>query len=229
MGAMAEKDISVRKYQPADRDRIRELCCLTGFLGTPIDPVFEDREVFADYLTSYYTDAEPECAFVVVKDGTVEGYLIGARFPHKQHAWERRLLPSLAWKVARRYGSYNTATRNYIRWILLRSWREVPESPKGMPHFHFNVLEGARSLLGTRDLVNQFFSHLAACGETSVFGQVVTFGNRRGARMFERYGFEVVNRAEITKYRALHHEPVYLCTIVRDLRGYTSLEGRTAS
>jgi len=29
--------------EKTDRDAVRRLCCQTGFLGTPIDPVYEDR------------------------------------------------------------------------------------------------------------------------------------------------------------------------------------------
>jgi hypothetical protein len=46
---------------------------------------------------------------------------------------------------------------------------------------------------------------------------MVVFEDRRSARMFERYGFKVLNRAEISKYRDLHPEPVYLCTVMKDL------------
>ncbi len=46
---------------------------------------------------------------------------------------------------------------------------------------------------------------------------MVTFESRRGAKMFERYGFKVVNRSEISKYRRLHPKPVYLCTVIKDL------------
>jgi hypothetical protein len=49
----------IRLYRPSDRDAVRRLCCETGYLGKAIDPVFEDRELFADYLTSFYTDWEP--------------------------------------------------------------------------------------------------------------------------------------------------------------------------
>ena len=47
----------VRAYRPEDRAVIRRICADTGFLGKPIDPVFEDRELFADFLTAPYTDA----------------------------------------------------------------------------------------------------------------------------------------------------------------------------
>ena len=79
-------DTIIRNYQSRDRAAVRRLCCETGFLGKPIDPVFEDRELFADYLTAYYTDVEPEAAFVLEQGGTVKGYLLGSRRPLR-HQW----------------------------------------------------------------------------------------------------------------------------------------------
>ena len=81
------KHIEIRKYQSADRAQVRELCCATGFLGKPIDPVFEDRELFADYLTAYYTDWEAESAFVLLVNGEIRGYLLGSRRPFRQQCY----------------------------------------------------------------------------------------------------------------------------------------------
>src|SRR5436189_6194862 len=72
---------SIRSYQASDRGAVRKLCCETGFLGDPIDPVFQDRELFADFLTTYYTDHEPESSFVLEIDGEIRGYLLGSRKP----------------------------------------------------------------------------------------------------------------------------------------------------
>src|SRR6266566_7281304 len=81
------RDFQVRRYRPSDRDSIRALCCETGFLGKAIDPVFEDRDLFADFFTDYYLRYEPDSAFVVVKDNIVQGYLLGSRHPwrHQIH------------------------------------------------------------------------------------------------------------------------------------------------
>jgi hypothetical protein len=76
--ALEAKDFQVRRYRPSDRDSVRALCCETGFLGNAIDPVFEDRELFADFLTDYYLRHEPDSAFVVTKNDIVQGYLLGA-------------------------------------------------------------------------------------------------------------------------------------------------------
>ena len=85
----------IRPYRAEDRPVLRAICADTGFLGKPIDPVFEDRELFADYLTSYYTDREPESSFVCELDGEVKGYVMGSRFPKKKDAYEKRMLPRL--------------------------------------------------------------------------------------------------------------------------------------
>src|SRR5438445_597293 len=78
---MPDEQPTIRPYRASDRDAVRRLCCETGFLGKPIDPVFADRELFADFLTGYYTDWEPESAFVLETGGEVKGYLLGSRKP----------------------------------------------------------------------------------------------------------------------------------------------------
>src|SRR5437660_8765481 len=71
----------IRGCRKSDREAVRKLCCNTGFLGEPIDPVYEDRELFADFLTTYYTDHEPESCFLLEVDGEISGYLLGSRKP----------------------------------------------------------------------------------------------------------------------------------------------------
>lgn len=213
---MSEQTV-IRPYQISDRETVRRLCCETGYLGQAIDPVFEDRELFADYLTSFYTDWEPESTFLVVHEGRVKGYLMGSRrtFLHQVHSFFLNF--SLLARGAFRYPRYNAASKAFVRWILLNAWREVPAAPRRMPHFHFNMLPEAQGFGTARELLVQFLQHLRAHGEKMVFGQVVTFEERRGARIFERFGFRVVEKKEITKYRAHRDEPVYLCTVIKSL------------
>ena len=207
----------VRKFDTRDRDAVRFLCCETGFLGKPVDPVFEDRELFADYLTSYYTDVEPESCFVMEQNGRVVGYLLGSRRPFRQqiHSFVQNILLFL--RGMSRYPSYNRATRDFIGWILRNSWREVPAAPRRTAHFHFNVLPEAQGLAGTSVMMNAYFDYLREKGEKAVFGQMVTFESRRGAKVLERYGFRVVEKREITKWRDKHPEPVYLTTVIKQL------------
>ena len=226
IGAPVTPPFLIRKYTSADRAAVRWLCCETGFLGRAIDPIFEDRDLFADFLTNYYLDKEPESAFVVEIDGEVRGYLLGCRYPLRNQ-WHNFLQNiSLFFVMLARYPRYRPASRRFAHWILLNAWREVPAAPRRTAHFHVNLLPDVRGMLGTRALMEAYFLYLHECGEKRVYGQMVSFGNRRGEKTFERYGFNVLNRAEITKYRRLHPEPVYLCTVVKDLATFTGFRGR---
>lgn len=222
-----ETDLHIRFYQPSDRERVRQICCDTGFLGKPIDPVFQDRELFADYLTSYYTDVEPESAVVLESGGEVKGYILGSRHPARQEAYDSRNNIRLFLRgITRYFTSYNGASRRYVRWILTKGWREVPHKPESMAHFHINLLAPYRTVRGTHDLIEFFLDYLHKAGEPAVYGQVVTFEKRRGERMFARYGFNLKDCVEVTKYRHLVTDPVYLFTVVKDLRANPKLYGK---
>jgi len=217
----------VRKYRPEDREAVRRICCDTGLLGRPIDPVFQDRELFADYLTSYYTDAEPESSFVLELNGRVSGYLLGSRQHARRQKFEQRLLLNITMKGFWRLLShrYNKATRRYIWWLLFCGWREVPEAPRNVPHFHINLLPEARSVSDTYRLIQSYLNYLVECGETKVYGQMVVQEGKRSVRMFARYGWSVLNSSEITKYREHQSKPVYLYTVTKDLSLNPNLYG----
>ena len=211
------RNVSIRRYEARDRPLVRHLCCETGFLGKAIDPVFEDRELFADYLTRYYTDIEPESSFVLEQNGVVKGYLLGSYRPFRQQLFNFFNNLALFSRGMGKYPFYNRATRDFIGWILRNSWREVPVTPRRCAHFHFNVLPEAQGLAHVTKLMNSYLDHIRCKGVRQVYGQVVTFESRRGAKVFERYGFQVVERKEITKYRNSHPEPVYLTTVLKQL------------
>jgi hypothetical protein len=217
----------IRPYRPEDRAALRAICADTGFLGQPIDPVFEDRELFADYLTSYYTDVEPESTFVCELNGEVKGYLMGSRFPKRKARFEARMLPGLAFRGLWRYFTrpYNAASRQYVRWILTKARKENPFTPPDIPHFHFNIRPEARSVGATVELVDTFLRYLYERGDKQVYAQVVSYESRRGNRMFARYGFRVIDEREVTKYRDYYPKKIYLFTILKDLTLNAKLYG----
>src|SRR6201997_1160839 len=211
------KAFSIRSYRSSDREAVRRLRCKTGFLGEPIDPVYEDRQLFADFLTTYYTDHEPQSSFVLEVNGEIRGYLLGCRRPLLNQLYSFWQNVSLFIKALTRYFRYNDRSRRFIRWTVMHGWREVPAAPRRVPHFHINLLPDARKMSTTRALISAYLSYLYRSGEKRVYGQTVTFDSRRGEKMFERYGFNVLNRAEITKYKAFYPESVYLSTVIKNL------------
>src|SRR5437870_9756007 len=72
------RDVVVRPYVHEDRAAVRHICFQTGYMGEPADFMWRDRESWADMFSGYYTDVEPDSAFVVEIDGSVSGYLLGA-------------------------------------------------------------------------------------------------------------------------------------------------------
>jgi L-amino acid N-acyltransferase YncA len=211
------RDFQVRKYCASDRDSVRALCCETGFLGSAIDPVFEDRGLFADFLTDYYLQHEPDSAFVLTKGDSLQGYILGSRHPLR-HQFQS-LFQNFVYggKIIRRYFGYRPESRQYIHWLISKAWREVPAAPRTIGHFHINLLPGAKSIQVTRQLLETYLRHQHDHGVKQVHAQIVTFDGRRGFRLFERYGFKVLNQSEITKYRRFTNRTVYLCTIVKNL------------
>lgn len=218
-----DRQFEIRSYRPADRARVRELCCATGFLGNPIDPIFEDRELFADYLTAYYTDWEPESAFVLLVNGEIRGYLLGSRRPWRQQLYNLYNNLALGVRGIFRYPGYSAASKKFVSWIFKQAWREVPAPPRCNAHFHINLLADARQVATTRALMDDYLRYLHKKGEKAVYGQMVVFEDRRSTKMFERYGFRVLNKAQITKYQDLHPEPVYLCTVIKNLEENSQL------
>lgn len=225
----AERAYTIRSYRSSDRAAVRELCCRTGFLGEPIDPVYQDRELFADFLTTYYTDHEPESSFVIEIEGVLKGYLLGSRKPllNQLYSFQQNLV--LFVRALLRYPRYNARSRRFIRWMMMNGWREVPAAPARTPHFHINLLPEARKISTTRALMSAYLGYLYRSGEKRVYGQIVTFESRRGEKMFERYGFRVMNRSEITKYRAYFPESVYLSTVIKNLETADPLSAYTKS
>jgi hypothetical protein len=228
MPVTAKPKITVRGYLPSDREVVRRICADTGFLGNPIDPVFEDRELFVDYLSGYYLRVEPDAALVCLVDGEVRGYLMGCRRPLLRQAYH---VFSNAWvavtaiyRCFRR--PYGPASRAFLRWVALNGWREVPAAPHRTPHFHINLLADARSMKSTRLLIQSFLELLHRRGHRRVYGQMVTYESRRTRELFERYGFEVMDRVEVTKYRHSFPGRVFLSTVVKDLSAGPALEAR---
>lgn len=218
---------AVRFYRKEDRPALRKICADTGFLGSPIDPVFEDRDLFADYLTGYYLTLEPESTVVLEVEGEVAGYVMASTQPGLHAAYEKAMLPVLAAKGLWRYVTrpYRPATRAYIKWILTRGGKETPQAPENMAHFHFNVLPEARKVAHTRGMVDLLFGELARRGVPAIYAQMVAYEKRRGDRMFERYGFKRTSECEVTKYRPFTDQRIYLFTIVKDLRANAVLYG----
>src|SRR5947209_7229733 len=122
-----EDDVRIRGYLESDRPAIRRLCCDTGFLGNPIDAVFQDRESFADLFTSPYLDHEPNWALVAEAKGRVVGYLLGSVRSHFDFTLMRNGFPvasRMLWKLLAGRYAHHPRTKRFVRWVLTAGYLE---------------------------------------------------------------------------------------------------------
>ena len=224
----AGMDFGIRKYKSEDRKSVRNLCCDTGFLGNPIDPVFGDRDLFADIHTKYYLEKEPESAFIAECRGSVVGYILGCKNSRDfQRYFILRTVPVTVFKLVWRYFTrYNQKERRYARWLLFRSLRETPRIPKDSAHLHIDLKKGYRSKDTGRRLIEEFFNYLRENKVKRVYGGVFSFEKRRKPHLFERVlqrigsegkNFKIYDKKETTVWRDLIKGKAYFLRIVRDL------------
>jgi ribosomal protein S18 acetylase RimI-like enzyme len=187
--------IKIRAYQPSDREAVRSICCETGYLGAPVEPIYADRPSFADLITSYYTDVEPESALVVDVDGKVVGYLLGCLDSRKAWSAERIALRHVFTRgVCFRPGTAGFYWRSLydgtVDVVRGATQRPEPDLTKWPGHTHFSVLPEARSLPVVPGLFRQFFKLARERGCHAVHGEVFV-ENERAMAMHKALGFSM--------------------------------------
>jgi ribosomal protein S18 acetylase RimI-like enzyme len=188
-------ELVVRPYEPTDRERVRAVCFETGYLGDPVAWLWRDAESFADMFSGYYTDAEPESAWVVEADGVVSGYLLGA--VDARRAWDPGAVAGrhvLRRGIAFRPGTAGVIWRTVADGIAdVATRRADPRTigfsdPDYPAHLHIDLMPAARGGGAGRRLIAAWFERLADLGVTGC--HLETFAENTGAvAFFEAVGF----------------------------------------
>jgi ribosomal protein S18 acetylase RimI-like enzyme len=194
----AENDaVQIRPYEPRDRGAVRAICCDTADRGEPVENFFPDREVFADLLTAYYTDYEPESGWVGDRGGEVVGYLTGC-------VDTRRFIRVMAFSIAPRilikgirrevlkYPQGKQFIRSNLR-LWLRGSKKSISFDEYPSHLHINLKSGARARGLGCDLVTRFLVQAKAAGSCGVHANVREDSDR-ARKFFENLGFQAVGR-----------------------------------
>jgi hypothetical protein len=175
--------VLIRKFQPADRERIREICQATALRGKNVKMFFEDGEIVSRLFADYYLDYEPDSCFVADVDGRVLGYALACKDTKKfMRVAASRIVPRvigrILWKiVTAQYRSKQTYKT--LWWVLTRSWREIPSaSIDDYPaHIHVSVdpelaeMKLAVMKLGMR-LGQTVIEHLRQAGVRGIHGSI---------------------------------------------------------
>ncbi|MBI5116757.1 GNAT family N-acetyltransferase [Candidatus Poribacteria bacterium] len=210
----------IRKYRPEDREAVRRICYDTGLMGDPIDLYFGCYELFADYWMNYYTDCEPESAFVAELDGRVIGYLVGCLDTSRQEAIQktavlpriRKKLFTLGYKIDRRFFKFMW---RYVRTMWRNEFADEPTD--GYPaHLHMNLAEGYRSGgVGSR-LIAAFLDYLRA-NNVKGLHLGTTSHNKLAVPFYKKWGFRLVSRYPFTMYEGMVPEKIEILFFTREV------------
>jgi GNAT superfamily N-acetyltransferase len=206
---MPETDI--RPYASTDRAAVFRIAADTGFFGEPVEAFLEDRNLFCDVFYCYYTDLEPEHAWVAYADDQVVGFLMGCvNTPVQRRLWAGKILPTAIWRMLR--GKYRLGvhtwryawgmTEGALRGELLRvDWRQYPA------HLHVNVAATWRGHGLGRRLIEAYLSQLRQLGVPGVYLDTTDM-NPAACQLYEKMGFQVVEARPTRQWEQLVPRPV---------------------
>ena len=189
-------ELLVRPYQLKDRETVLRIGADTAFFGAPIEAYMEDRNVFLEAFYTYYTDVEPEHAWVACADETVVGFLTGCVDSHFHgRRYVRFILPGLVSKVLR--GKYRFGRRSigYLSGLLggwLRGEFTHADLETYPAHLHINVDSNWRGHgLGQR-LMEAYLQQLRKLGVKGVYLDTTSL-NEAACRLYEKIGFRILD------------------------------------
>ncbi len=209
---MAAPEIIVRPYQESDKESVRRICCDTAFMGEGVENFFEDREVFADFAISYYTDYEPESLFVAQEGASVVGYIAGCRSSLRyRQILESRILPKAILRSLTRGVFLKPKSwiffLNCFKSLMRKEFQRPLFSQEYPAHLHINVMPLARRLgMGIR-LMDKLLGYFKAQNVPAV---QLTSISKIGQAFFSKLGFRVLYSRRVTYFENLLKEPVYL-------------------
>ncbi|RJP15630.1 MAG: GNAT family N-acetyltransferase [Candidatus Abyssobacteria bacterium SURF_5] len=227
--AMQALGVLIRKYVPDDRAAVRSICYETGLMGDSMEPYFGCRDLFADYWMNYYTDFEPESAFVAEADGAVVGYLVGCKTTTVQQEVQstviipriRRKLFTLGYKIDMRFFRF---MYRYLR----SGWRHefIEEPITDYPaHLHMNLIKGYRSMGIGSLLIAAYLEYLKSNSVSGIHLGTTTY-NKLAVPFYKKWGFRLVSRHPFTMYDGIIPEKIDVLFFVRDLTEAIQTEGK---
>lgn len=198
----------IRKAEAKDWDRIRELCCLTGKSGKPIEP--ERFKFFGEQWIGPYQALRPHWTFVAELDDTVVGYLTGCPDTQEfeQEKFFKHTLPLIGgiarrkfkWDehaklfIKRTFGLSPTPESKFSNATQTRLEREFPA------HLHVNVDEAFRGKRIGDQLFVLYFAELMA----EKIPGVHIFCGDGPVKFYERTGFVKLETVEFKPGVSVH-------------------------
>ncbi len=204
-------ELIVRPYQKTDREAVFRIGADTAFFGAPIEAYMEDRNIFLDVFYAYYTDVEPEHAWVACVDGEVVGFITGCVDSRLQaRKYIRSVLPRLIGNFFK--GTYRLGKRTigyaggilggaFRREFTHVDWNVYPA------HLHINVDSTWRGYKLGQRLMQAYLDQLRGLGVKGVYLDTTSL-NEAACRMYEKFGFRILDARTFRFWSRWFDKPV---------------------
>jgi GNAT superfamily N-acetyltransferase len=203
--------LSIRPYQTGDRERLMQIAADTAFFGQPIEIYMEDRRIFLEYFYAYYTDYEPQHAWVATADDQVVGFLTGCFNTHEQTLVTNKVLfRKMVWNIIR--GKYKVGKKFWAYYLKLyrEKWagRIAYVNLQQYPaHLHINIDHRWRGYgIGYR-LMQVYLDQLNRAGIPGVH-LGTTSENETACRLYTKIGFELLEANLTRQWEAFIDRPI---------------------
>ncbi|MGD0005390.1 MAG: GNAT family N-acetyltransferase [Anaerolineaceae bacterium] len=204
-------NLEIRPYQPGDREALFKIGAETAFFGAPIEVYMEDRGAFLDSFYAYYTDYEPEHAWVACADSQVVGFLTGCTDTKRQEQITKsKLVPGVIWNVLRRRYKLGPKVWRYTCEIIgagLRGEFPPADVERFPAHLHINLADGFRGLGLGRRLMQTYLAQLQELGVPGVHLHTTSL-NEAACHLYEACGFCIWAARPTRMWRYLVDRPV---------------------
>lgn len=185
--------LAVRPARPDDRDRLYEICLLTGDSGRDATPVHDDPDLLGDIYVGPYLALSPELAFVLVADDDVPlGYVLGVA---DTAAFEAACAEHW-WPAMRRRHPLGSAPEGSRDARLVAMIHQPPSTPADLigdhpAHLHVDLLPAVQGRGQGRRLLEHLFDALRARAVPGVHLGVGA-ANTRATAFYRHLGFRTL-------------------------------------
>lgn len=210
---------SIRPYQRADRALVHTIGADTAFFGEPVEALMEDRRLYCDLFYAYYTDLEPEHAWVACMGNRVVGFLAGCVDPSRQR-WGivLKVVPKALLRILRRQYRLGQRTWRFAVSLVGAFFRrEIPRQSAALypAHLHVNVARPWRARGLGRLLLEACLQQLRLLKVRGVHLHT-TSRNAAACRLYRHLGFRLLDSRPTRIWaRALNGPVENRCYVLR--------------
>jgi len=182
---------AIRPYHPSDLYSLYRICLLTGDSGQDASTLYRDPELLGHLYAAPYAVLEPDLCFVLTRDGTPCGYVLGARDSAAfSECCERDWFPPLRERYPLPAPEDDSPDADIIRGIHSEHHRH-PDLVSYPAQLHIDLLPVAQGQGCGRKMIQTFTARLRELGVPSVHLGVGT-RNTRAVAFYAHVGFHQI-------------------------------------